>query len=402
MREQLRIFIFRRDLRVFDNSALLDACSYGSNVLLPVLPVFIFNPKQVTAANPYFNPRSVRFMLESLYELRQSIHDLGGSVLFLEAEDDVQALRGLSKNFDVKSIHFNKDLSPFARARDDAIAKYASSIGADCVQMEDYTFHTMDEVRTKTDNYYQVFTPFYNTCQRDFPVPPVNSRDINPNAFFTSPLLESLDESHMDRYAPPHEDGVYLYGGRSHGLKILEKIAAGSFKKYGEERNDCYGNKTTHLAAYLKFGCISCREAYAAAVKGNGKSDSLISELYWRGNAAACELIAEFYFQLTFHKPSLLRGQVSDLPNECHKLKMEQVRWKPATGPLWEAWCLGKTGFPFVDAGMRELHATGLMHNRARMIVAMFLTKNLCMDWRAGEQYLAQYLIDYDPAMNNG
>ncbi len=175
-------------------------------------------------------------------------------------------------------------------------------------------------------------------------------------------------------------------------LKILDRVKSGAFKNYEDERNDAVGNKTTHLATYLKFGVVSCREAYHAASLGNGKTDSLVSELYWR----------EFYFQLTFHKPDLLRAQISDFPNQCHKIKMEEVKWKEAKGNHWIAWCQGKTGFPFVDAGMREMLHTGIMHNRSRMIVAMFLTKNLCMDWRAGEKYLAQHLLDYDPSQNSG
>lgn len=120
---------------------------------------------------------------------------------------------------------------------------------------------------------------------------------------------------------------------------------------------------------------------------------ALVSELYWK----------EFYAQLVYHKPELLQGQLdASKPNVTHKIKMMDVKWKKATGPKWEAWCLGQTGYPFVDAGMRQLHKTGFMHNRARMIVAMFLTKNLCMDWRAGEQYLAKHLLDYDPAANSG
>lgn len=108
-----------------------------------------------------------------------------------------------------------------------------------------------------------------------------------------------------------------------------------------------------------------------ACVEGNGKSDTLIAQLYWR----------EFYLHLTYHKQHLLQGQTSSLPNGALKTRMATVKWKPAEGIVWDAWCKGNTGFPFVDAGMRQMLQTGQMHNRARMIVAMFLTKNLCMDW---------------------
>jgi deoxyribodipyrimidine photo-lyase len=146
------------------------------------------------------------------------------------------------------------------------------------------------------------------------------------------------------------------------------------------------------LATYLKFGLISCREAYHACVQGNGIENSLISELYWR----------EFYFHLTFHKPELLQHMIGPMENQTCKKRMMGVKWKVAEGPKWMAWCTGTTGYPLVDAGMRQVLQTGLMHNRARMCVAMFLTKNLCMDWRAGERFLATVLLDYDPSMNNG
>lgn len=165
-------------------------------------------------------------------------------------------------------------------------------------------------------------------------------------------LKTSLTASKVDSYAPPHEDGVELFGGRSHGTAILDKIGKGVFKKYEEERNDAYAHKTTMLATYLKFGVVSIREAYHASVKGNGKNDSLVSELYWK----------EFYAQLVYHKPELLQAQVDQsLPNVTHKIKMMDVKWKPAIGPKWEAWCLGKTGYPFVDAGMRVCTITTIV-----------------------------------------
>ena len=204
-----------------------------------------------------------------------------------------------------------------------------------------------------------------------FPVPPPNLSPVKTNAFLdlkkaAVPFKAESLVSHqqIDAYAPPHHDNVDLYGGRKEALKILEKVQSGHFKKYDEERNDAFKNKTTMMATYLKFGCISCREAYKAAEKGNGKNDTLVSELYWR----------EFYAQLYYHKPELLQAQIGTNPNVTHKIKMMEVKWKPATGPKWTAWCLGKTGYPFVDAGMRQMHATGFMHNRYFFLILSLYT----------------------------
>jgi deoxyribodipyrimidine photo-lyase len=153
VKQQIRIFIFRRDLRLFDNTALLDACNFGSaGVTLPVLPLFIFNPNQIDKTkNSYYNAKSIRFMLECLEELEGNIAELGGKLLFFENENDANVLEMISKQFEIKSIHSNKDVTPFAERRDGIIRSWAlKKIAVDFVHLEDYTFHSLDEVRTKT------------------------------------------------------------------------------------------------------------------------------------------------------------------------------------------------------------------------------------------------------------
>ena len=284
-KERIRVFIFRRDLRVFDNTALLDACNYGDKEVLQVLPVFIFNPYQVSATlNPYHNPRSIRFMLESLEELGEEIASIhGGKLVFFENKSDIDTLKDIQREFDVASVHFNMDLTPFAKARDAKIKEWCDAEKVACVSLEDYTFHSINEVRTKTDNFYQVFTPFKNTCLREFQVPPPNRSSIKSNSFLSpkrcSALKASLSSVKVDAFAPAHEEGVPLHGGRKNGVAILDKIGKGYFKKYEEERNDASANKTTMLATYLKFGVVSIREAFEASVKGNGKNDGKIEIL---------------------------------------------------------------------------------------------------------------------------
>jgi len=149
--------------------------------------------------------------------------------------------------------------------------------------------------------------------------------------------------------------------------------------------------KAQNWRLFLKFGLVSAREAYHAIREGNGPNDTLLSQLYWR----------EFYYHLTYHKPELLEGQIG-LENQPLRQRMKTVKWREAGGPHWEAWCKGNTGNPFVDAGMRQMLQTGEMHNRVRMIVAMYLTKNLLIHWKHGERILAKNLIDYDPCQNSG
>ena len=159
LKEKIRVFIFRRDLRIFDNTALLDACNYGEREVHQVLPIFIFNPYQVTAAlNPYHNKRAIRFMLESLRELDETISKKGGKLVYFENNQDIKALEDIQQQFDIASVHFNMDLTPFSKARDAKIKDWCQKHQISCISLEDYTFHSVNEVRTKTDNFYQVFT----------------------------------------------------------------------------------------------------------------------------------------------------------------------------------------------------------------------------------------------------
>jgi deoxyribodipyrimidine photo-lyase len=382
------VFIFRRDLRTEDNAAWRDCCRHvAAQANARVAPVFIFSPSQIDPArNPYYGARCVRFMLESLGSLRESV-----PVQFFEAEETVDVLARIPG---LAGAWFNRDLTPFARARDAAIEAWCKKDGRGvmCESREDYTMHSVDAVRNKTGGPYQVYTPFYNAA-RVLPVAAPRSPASCPDVAFAK-IPGAMAVKRIDAYAPPRDAGTEIVGGRAAGLAILARIRRGEFRRYGDERNDMEIS-TTRLAAYLKFGCISIREAYAAMV-ASPDHDVLLGELYWR----------EFYFHLTWHNPRVLALPGSGRPNAAFKVAWENTAWRSAVDPevrvLWKAWCEGKTGYPIVDAGMRQLLATGFMHNRARMIVAMFLTKHLRIHWRDGERFFAQQLIDYDPCQNSG
>jgi deoxyribodipyrimidine photo-lyase len=345
-------------------------------------------------------------MLESLHSLNDS---LGGTLQYFEANTTEDVLENINinknnNNNNIKSIWFNRDVTPFAITRDKAIEVWCKNKGILYETREDYTLHSVNNIRTKTGNIYKVFTPFYNNAVT-LPVanPQIITTDIKISLSLSLSLslsktkeVNSKTKKFIEKYAPPHDSHVDIYGGRSHGLDILHRIKTGEFKTYSSERNNPSSPEgATRLAAYLKFGCISIREAFYAVEKAKEKGSVLLSQLFWR----------EFYFHLTFHMPQLLSAQIGS-KNETMKERMANIKWKSLTNPEvnahWNDWCNGTTGYPIVDAGMRQLNETGYMHNRTRMIVAMFLTKHLHIDWRQGERYFAKMLIDYDPCQNNG
>jgi deoxyribodipyrimidine photo-lyase len=386
--ESISIFIFRRDFRLIDNKSLLALAESAKKQATLILPIFIFSKVQSKLDNSYFNEKQFRFMLEGIQDLQLG---LNVRCFYTGAQPETKILETIAEEFRIKHVAFNKDLTPFATKRDNLIKGWCAEKGIECISKEDYTLHSVHKVRNLSGNYYQVFTPFMKMA-KGFGVDPVAGAP--PIDIFTKIKVKfknELSAAEVDALCAPHGESVSLHGTRREALKILEKIKSKYFKNYSSERDNCALEKTTKLAAYMKFGLVSCREIYAIVLEANGKDDTLMSQLYWR----------EFYYHLTYHKPIVLAGQIGEV-NLAMRQRMQTVNWKPAEGPHWVAWCEGKTGFPFVDAGMRQLLKTGEMHNRARMIVSMFLTKNLMIDFRAGEKFLAQNLIDYDPCQNNG
>lgn len=384
----MNILIFRRDLRLFDNTAFIEACKAGG----PIIPIFIFNPNQIDPSlNRYYNEKAARFLLEALQDLRQHIIEYGGDLLYFENESDTAVLTEikiscLDRDLTIKGVFFNRDVTPFAHRRDDLIEKFCQSNQIRCDFIEDYTNFRVGTFKTATKSHYQVFTPFYNATQK-FKVPvPVS---IPSAVLFADLEIKSVSQiSSIDHYAPGHSDDVIHFGCRASALRILANIKRGDFKSYAFERNSCAKSKTTEISVYLKFGLVSTREMLHSIAPEN---DKLIRQLFWR----------DYYYQLYNYTPRLLKGQISEERNEGGKKGMEAKGYREAEGPDWDAWCFGKTGSPFCDAAMRSMVSTGTMHNRARMYIAMYL-KSLNFDWRDGERFLATQLLDYDPCANSG
>ena len=373
------VFIFRRDFRLDDNTgfiALLKASGTAT-----VCPVFIFNGRQILPEkNPYYSQNSVEFMLQSLASLEAELMSrLGLRLRYLYAEDgdEVAALRKLG---DIEAIYSNMDLTPYARSRDKAIA----DAGLPLKLLEDYTLTPVDKIKTGGGKPYTVFTPFYRRCLQDAVPEPVQCPAARLESCKKPVTGELTLNEAAKRFCPRSNKNLNVQGGRRRALAILARIRAGEFRDYDKERDTPGQPRTTLLSAYNKFGCVSIREVYHAILAAHGKEHGLIRELYWR----------EFYALLVYYNPQLLAGK-------SMRPAYDGIRWVEP-GKNFELWKEGKTGFPFVDAGMRQLNETGFMHNRLRMVVSMFLCKDLHIDWREGERYFASKLVDYDPAQNNG
>lgn len=356
----IKIFLFRRDLRIEDNLAFNKLMSSDENE--KIYPLFIFNPKQIYSKfNQYFSNNCVQFMIESLEELEQKVH-----INYFEG-DDISVLEKLSKQFNITTIAYNLDYSPFAIKRDNIISEWCKKKNIKLITEEDYTLFKMGMIVNKNNEPYKVFTPFYKQCILQKVEKPV----IIKNSIKYIKDISSFDKK---KYYIQN-DNLAVNGGRRLALERM-KIKRNDYSKM---RDYPSLDKTTKLSAYIKFGCISIREVFYN-YEGNKE---LQRELFWR----------EFYANILYHFPDVL--------GNSFKIKYDNIKWNN-NKEMFKLWCDGKTGYAIVDAGMKQLNETGWMHNRVRMITAMFLTKDLLIDWRWGEKYFATKLVDYDPASNNG
>jgi deoxyribodipyrimidine photo-lyase len=372
MSEGVVLFIFRRDLRLTDNLALRKAIKYCRKNEYKLMLCFVFSSKQIEN-NDYFSENAFRFMLESLEEIKDNIS-------FFEEDNFYEKIDN------VKAIAFNKDYTPYAIQREEKIEKYCESTQIKLLTAEDYTLHPMGSIHTLSKTPYKVFGAFYKTASKlKKPRKPEESQEEFDDLLIRYKHNVKLFDSYMKKYK---KDKDVIKGGRSEGMKLLKNIRSGKHKNYGLERDDP-SKSTTRLSAYLKFGCLSIREAYYTILKS--KSEVLLKQLYWK----------EFYANISYFFPEILGGMVGNKNLEMNEDFRNRIEWQYSK-EKFEKWCKGMTGFPFVDAGMRELNESGFQHNRLRMVTASFLIKDLHIDWKMGEKYFASKLVDYDPASNNG
>lgn len=368
------LFIFRRDLRTFDNTGFIQACSQCQTLYV----CFIFTPEQISTANKYRSSNAIHFMIESLESLNQ---DLGNKLMFFYGNNS-SIIKNLIDVLELDAIFFNRDYSPYAVQRDREIEKLCEKQEVACETFSDYYLYEPGTIKNGTGGFYKKFTPFYRHVLHQ-PVENIQKKKGFNNVKDFNGTLHNKISWHdvQSRFYNNHEEGRMVSGGRKLALDRL-KYGLKTQSNYDETR-DFLKNETTGLSAYIKFGCISIREVYYVFLKKYNLNFGLIRELIWR----------EFFAHVLYNFPEVLR--------DSYQPKFKHIKWRKSNTDF-QKWCEGKTGFPVVDACMRQLNATGYMHNRGRMIVANFLVKTLLLDWHLGEQYFAQKLTDYDPASNNG
>jgi deoxyribodipyrimidine photo-lyase len=363
------LFIFRRDFRIIDNIGL----HLANSLCKRVYPIFIFTPEQVTGANKYKSDNAVQFMIESL----QNLNTKTGNKLLCFYGHNPTIVSHLIKELDINLVCFNADYSPYAIQRELSVIQVCDKMGVAVEYGHDYYLHPPGSIVNGQGEPYQKFTPYYNIASKKKVDAPIGSRIIHfasASKHLTNKI--SLDNA-FNKFVGKANPNILVHGGRDEAIKHM-KIAAKNISHYARTRNEL-SKPTSQLSAYIKFGCVSIREVY----KTFRSKHDFIRQLFWR----------DFYANILYSFPQVLGNALK--PN-YNKIKWHHnERWL-------NAWKKGETGYPIVDAGMRELNATGYMHNRSRLIVSSFLVKTLLISWEEGEKYFAIKLTDYDPASNNG
>lgn len=362
------LFLFRRDLRLEDNTGLIFALK-SSEI---VIPAFIFTPEQIEK-NPFRSDHCLKFMIESLKDLENQLKKKGGKLFLFKGKSEEIVNRCILE-LHIEALIVNRDYTPYSGQRDKKLEKACKTGHIPFYSFDDALLHTPEETLKKDGKPYTIFTPYFRNASKQKILPPTQNRWSN---YFHGSIPFTENKSFF--LQKNIENG--LIGGRSEALKILKKM--NSFGKYGKIRNFPAEEGSTHLSPYLKFTVCSPREVYAAISFNLNSHHELIRSLHWR----------DFFTSIAFFFPHVFKGAFHP--------KFDKLKWSYSK-KAYQRWCEGSTGFPIVDAGMREMNITGFMHNRVRMITASFLIKDLHINWRWGEKYFAQTLIDYDPAVNNG
>jgi deoxyribodipyrimidine photo-lyase len=358
----MNIFWFRRDLRLEDNKGLNEALKSDETVL----PIFIFDSYILNQLEK--DDARVSFIHDLLSKINNTLQENGKSLAIFYGEP-IDVIKKLISENKIKNLYANRDYEPYARQRDKAIYELLQAQTIEFKSFKDQVIFEKNEV-TKDDGLpYVVFTPF--------------SRKWKEN--FKKIVLKSYDsENHLDQIATHKYPFLSLsdVGFEQSSIKVTPyNVSENLIQNYEATRNFPAMNKTSYLGAYLRFGAVSIRKIVSKAIQE--KNETFLNELIWR----------EFFMQILWHYPHT--------STKSFRPKYDGIQWN--NNELeFQKWCEGKTGYPFVDAGMRELNTTGHMHNRVRMIVASFLCKHLLIDWRWGETYFAQKLLDYEQASNVG
>ena len=364
MKTSISIFWFRRDLRLTDNAGLYHALKQSENVL----PIFIFD-KNILDDLEDKQDKRVQFIHEALAEIQEQLVKMGSSLEVLYGTPQ-ESFKFLIEKYNIQSVYTNHDYEMYAQQRDAAIEDLLKTHNIPFFTFKDQVIFEKNEVLKEDGTPYLVFTPFskkWKTNLTEFYYSSYPTEKYFHHFFQQSPLpIITLDEMGFKKTET-------IFPKKSLNVELV--------KKYTQQRNFPSKNGTSKLSVHLRFGTISIRKMVHYSLPLN---ETFLNELIWR----------DFYHTILFHFPHISKGN-------AFRKEYDLIEWRN-NETEYQLWCEGKTGYPIVDAGMRELNATGFMHNRVRMIVASFLTKHLLIDWRWGEAYFAKKLLDFDFAANNG
>lgn len=360
---KINIFWFRRDLRLQDNHGLYQALAGG----LPVLPVFIFD-SEILHKISYRHDRRVNFIYGEVLRLKYELETLGSTLIILHSTV-INAFHKLLSDYPLNSVITNHDYEPEAISRDEKVALFLKEKAVGFQSFKDQVIFEKDEIVKENGKCYSVFTPYSKKWKEKLAV-------IYPYEYPSSDYLWNLCKIPSAPFVSLCEMGFGRRADDYPPAVINQKL----LKNYHLTRDFPSQEGTSRLGIHLRFGTISIRQLVKMALETN---ETFLAELIWR----------EFFMSVLFHYPSVLVS--------AFKPAYDFIEWKNDSHDF-ELWCEGKTGYPFVDAGMRELNETGFMHNRARMVAASFLAKHLLIDWRWGEAYFAGQLLDFELSSNNG
>jgi deoxyribodipyrimidine photo-lyase len=361
--EKLVVFWFRRDLRLNDNQALYRALGLGN----PVLPIFIFDTEILNKLRSKHDAR-VSFIYAEIQKIKGELEEYGSSLKIFHGQPSV-AFRELTGQYEIQAVFANKDYEPYARKRDKKVGEFLNAKGIDFHLFKDHVIFEENEVLKDDGTPYTVFTPYSKKWKQvlsKIEIPAFPSEIKQENFIKTKPFaFPELKELGFEK---------------STIIVPFPEISEEIIRNYSKTRDFPAVEGTTRLGIHLRFGTVGIRDLTRKAMDW---SEIFLNELIWRN----------FFSTILWHFPHVV--------DKSFKSQYDFIRWRNNENEF-ERWCNGETGYPMVDAGMRELNETGLMHNRVRMITASFLTKHLLIDWRWGEAYFAEKLLDYELASNNG
>lgn len=353
----ISVFWFRRDLRLQDNTALNAALESG----LKVLPIFIFD-QNIIDELPNDDPR-ISFIYDSLKKIDDELKKQKSSLYILKG-DPIEQFKKIFTEYKVKQVYFNTDYEPYALNRDKQVLDLCNANGVEVLESKDQVVFEKNEVLKNDGKPYTVFTPYKNKWLEKFTHQEFQITELNKTSFYHFTIkFPELSELGFKKSLIKVQD---------YNLDYLDQ--------YNAKRDYPFDDVTSYLSPHLRFGTVSVRKIISLLKPDH---NVFLSELIWR----------EFFMQILFHFPNVVDSNF--------KSKYDGIEWRN-NKEEFELWCQGKTGYPLVDAGMRQLNATGYMHNRVRMVVAGFLVKHLLIDWQWGEAYFAKKLLDFELSSNNG